>query len=202
MKVVYIAGPFRGETSWEVAENVRAAERVGLEVARLGYMPLTPHANTAHFDGCLPDAFWLEGTLELLRRCDAVVLVPGWERSRGTKAEIREAEARKIPVFQSPADITFPETPEVQSGEKLRRWLTADDARLSGTWRWYSRYWPDQEGVAPEDLYSDFPSSDVRIEEDGSVVILDGDETWTSKDFAKEDDGLIVFLPEVVLPCQ
>ena len=41
----------------------------------------------------------LAGTLELMRRCDAVVVIPGWEHSTGTKAEIDEAMRLEIPVF-------------------------------------------------------------------------------------------------------
>lgn len=105
LRLVYVAGPFRGPTIWDIAENVRNAQRVGLEVARLGYMPVIPHANTHLFHGQGNDTFWLEGTLELLRRCDAVVLVPGWEKSSGTRAEIEEARRCGIPVFASPAEM-------------------------------------------------------------------------------------------------
>jgi len=101
MRVIYVAGRYTGANAWEIAENVRAAERVAYEVALLGVMPLCPHANTAHFYGTKSAEFWYEGTLELLRRCDALVLVPGWETSKGVAAELAEAEARKIPVFKT-----------------------------------------------------------------------------------------------------
>jgi nucleoside 2-deoxyribosyltransferase len=104
-KVIYIAGPFRAATSWGIAKNVRAAEERGFECASVGGMPLIPHANTAHFHGCLTDEFWLSGTMELLRRCDAVLLVPGWEGSTGTKAEIREAGQLAIPVFETVTEL-------------------------------------------------------------------------------------------------
>jgi len=99
MKVIFIAGPFRGATPWDVAQNVRRAEEVGLEVAYCGAMPLIPHANTALFDKQLTDDFWLAGTQELLRRCDAVMIVPGWAKSEGTLAEIELANELDIPVF-------------------------------------------------------------------------------------------------------
>lgn len=103
LKLVYVAGPFSGVDSWAVAENVRNAERVGLEVARAGFFPVIPHANTHLFDRVsgVPDELWIEGTLELMRRCDAVVLVPGWERSKGTAGEIAEALLLKIPIYRS-----------------------------------------------------------------------------------------------------
>jgi hypothetical protein len=99
MKIVYVAGRFTGKTAWEIAENVRAAERVGLEVARLGAMPLIPHANTAHFHGEGSAEFWYAGTLELLRRSDAIVMVPGWEASKSAVQERAEAISLGIPVF-------------------------------------------------------------------------------------------------------
>jgi len=99
MRVVYIAGPFRGRTRWDVMQNVRRAEEVALEVAQLGAMPLCPHTNTANFDGLITSQFWIDGTLELMRRCDAVVLVAGWRESEGTCGEVREAHRLKLPVF-------------------------------------------------------------------------------------------------------
>lgn len=108
MKVIYIAGAFRAPTAWGIAQNVRAAEAAGLDVARLGAMPLIPHANTAHFHGELSDEFWLAGTLELLSRCDAV-FVFNWtahaERSVGTRGEIAEAAQLGLPVFRSLSDL-------------------------------------------------------------------------------------------------
>lgn len=97
MKVIYIAGPFRGATPWDVAENVRNAERWALEVAKLGAMPLCPHANTAHFDGQCTGQFWLDGTLELLRRCDAAIFIPGWPPSAGSRGEFDECQRLGIP---------------------------------------------------------------------------------------------------------
>jgi hypothetical protein len=97
MKVIYIAGPYRAPTAWGIAENVRAAERVGLEVARAGAMPLIPHANTAHFHGECTDELWIEGTLELLRRCDAAVFLPNWHHSTGSRCEWAECMRRDMP---------------------------------------------------------------------------------------------------------
>lgn len=99
MKVIYIAGPFRAPTAWGIAENVRRAERAALEVAKLGAMPLCPHANTAHFQGECTDQFWLDGTMELLRRCDAVLTVEGWLASSWARAEVEEALRLGKPVF-------------------------------------------------------------------------------------------------------
>jgi len=105
MKLVYIAGKFRGPTAWDIEQNIRRAEWVGMEVARLGAAPLIPHANTRFFHGTLTDEFWLAATLEMLDRCDAVQLVQGWPESKGTLAEIERARARGIPVFAVGGDL-------------------------------------------------------------------------------------------------
>lgn len=99
MKVVYIAGKFRGPTAWDIAENVRAAERAALEVAKRGAMPLCPHANTAHFHGQLTDQFWIDGTLELLKRCDGILCISGWMNSAGALAEHAYADANGIEIW-------------------------------------------------------------------------------------------------------
>lgn len=105
MKVVYIAGKFRGPDAWVIENHVRRAEEAGFEVARLGAMPLIPHSNTRFFHGALPDQFWLDGTLELLRRCDALLTVEGWEQSQGAREEVEEAKRRDIRVFHSLEDL-------------------------------------------------------------------------------------------------
>lgn len=99
MKVVYVAGPFRGPDHWAIAENIRNAERLALEVWRLGAACLCPHANTAHFQNAAPDDVWLDGDLEMLSRCDAVLMTPDWERSSGARAEHEFAKQRGIPAF-------------------------------------------------------------------------------------------------------
>lgn len=99
MRIVYIAGPFRAETAWKVEENVRAAERVALRVWQSGAPALCPHTNTRHFQGEADDSLFLAGTMAMLRRCDAVVMVCGWENSEGATAEKAEAELLGLPVF-------------------------------------------------------------------------------------------------------
>lgn len=99
--IVYIIGPFRASTTWAVEQNVRRAEELALQVVDAGAMPLCPHTNTRFFHGIGPDAFWLEGTLELLRRSDAAITVDGWERSTGSKGEVGEADRLGLPMFHA-----------------------------------------------------------------------------------------------------
>lgn len=104
VKVVYIAGRYRGPTAWDVDQNITAAKAVAARVWAAGFVALCPHTNSAHMEGAATNEQFLAGTLELLRRCDAVVLVPGWESSRGTLAEVAEANRLGLPVFDPPGD--------------------------------------------------------------------------------------------------
>lgn len=113
--VVYIAGRFRAKDGWLINENVFVAEKAGRGVAQLGAMPLVPHSIGAHMAGTEDDTFWLTGTLELMRRCDLVLVLPGWEDSQGARGEIAEAERIGLPVI-FPAN-GFPGWAE------LRAWL-------------------------------------------------------------------------------
>ena len=99
--LVYVAGPYRATTPWLVEQNVRRAEQMGYELTCAGLYPVIPHTNTRGYfaSGQQDDAFWLAGTLELLKRCDAVALVPGWESSSGARAEAKAARDLGLPML-------------------------------------------------------------------------------------------------------
>lgn len=101
--LIYVAGPYRAATRAAIALNIMQARLLGIEAARRGWFPVIPHANTAHMEVDLPnlgDEFWLRGTMEMMERCDALVLVDGWENSVGTVAEVQRADQLHIPVFR------------------------------------------------------------------------------------------------------
>jgi hypothetical protein len=105
MKTIYIAGPFRGKTPWDVETNIRNAETFGLHVARLNAIPRIPHTMYRFFEGSLPDAFWFEAAMSLLRDCDAILLIPGWQHSSGAMAEKAEAERLGKKVLYSVTEV-------------------------------------------------------------------------------------------------
>lgn len=104
MKLAYVAGRYRADTVRGIVENIRAAEAVALELWRLGFAVICPHKNTSMFDGAAPDSVWLQGDLVMLGRCDLVVMVPGWESSKGACAERERAEMLEINVRYWPQD--------------------------------------------------------------------------------------------------
>lgn len=105
MKVIYIAGPFRGPDSWAIETNIRRAETLALEVWRRGAAAICPHANTRFFQGAAPDAVWLDGDLAILAKCDAILMTEDWQRSSGATAERNFAVDHGIPVLYSLDDL-------------------------------------------------------------------------------------------------
>ena len=120
--LVYVAGPFSGKPPtwipkwlWSrlplfvarpllrrgVERNIRRAEGVGIELASHGYCPVIPHANTAdpRFELVQEYEFWIDATVAMMLRCDAVLMMPGWESSSGARAEFAVAREKLIPLF-------------------------------------------------------------------------------------------------------
>lgn len=107
MKLVYVAGPYRARTTFGIQANIRAAAEVALKYWKQGYAVICPHANTAYFDGEADDEVWLNGDLEMLSRCDLVVMLPTWRRSAGAIAEHERAKELGIAVVYEDDDAPF-----------------------------------------------------------------------------------------------
>lgn len=111
--LVYVAGPFSGKGPTPEARRadtelkIGRAARLGLAVSKLGAYPVVPHSNTAlpEYEDVQPYEFWIEGTAEMLRRCDAVVFTPDWQDSSGARSEERLAAELGIPRFYTLSDL-------------------------------------------------------------------------------------------------
>jgi hypothetical protein len=108
MRIAYIAGPYRGNSHYEVELNIRIAESVAIELWQMNFAVICPHKNTSHFDGLAPDRVWLDGDLEFIDRLDSfqdcLVMLPNWEKSEGATREREFAIARYLTIFCWPID--------------------------------------------------------------------------------------------------
>lgn len=115
MKLIYIAGPYRPYTcadgTWVgTSMNTRNAEVTAVnlvnELGHLGLFPVVPHLNTRGFENLVEqndDQYFLDGTMAMLERCDAVLLtMPNADAiSIGTKAEVHRAHQLGIQVYRN-----------------------------------------------------------------------------------------------------
>lgn len=111
MSIVYVAGPYTADTKERIQNNVESAASVAIELWRRGHVAICPHLNSAHFDSDEnPPSYevFANGYLDLLLRCDAIVVLKDYEKSRGTLAEIEMAEKWDIPIYYWPH---YPEVP-------------------------------------------------------------------------------------------
>lgn len=106
MKVIYIAGKYSGITHdgnsyIEISKNILEARAAAVSIWQAGAVALCPHLNTAHFEiDCSNDAeLFYQGDLELLSRCDAVLLLPNWNVSTGAVKEKLFADKKGMLVF-------------------------------------------------------------------------------------------------------
>lgn len=99
MKVAYIAGAYTSDNSYGVCENILRAREVNKWAWEHGYAGISPHMNTAFLDGLCEYQVWATGYINILERCDLVILVPGWEDSKGTQEEIKFAQMCNIPIY-------------------------------------------------------------------------------------------------------
>ena len=103
MKRVYIAGPYSANNVISVLDNMRRGIRAGTEALLSGYAPFVPWLDY-QFQLMLRDSEKLdveryyEYSMAWLEVSDAVLVLPGWENSKGTLAEIKRAEELGIPV--------------------------------------------------------------------------------------------------------
>lgn len=107
MKLIYIAGPYSARTSCERMANVQRARQIADQVNRRGAgrcLAVTPHFLSAGIEDSGDERFWLAGTLEVMRRCDAAVFADDWSRSRDAMVERQDAARRGQPVFAA-ADL-------------------------------------------------------------------------------------------------
>lgn len=110
--LIYVAGRYSADTREQVAANILKAQGHGHEVLLAGFVPIVPHAITAHaeeladFSGWQHEDWLKKFCYPLLRRCDAAYFVPGWEESAGAKMEMEKALYWNIPVVFNVAELT------------------------------------------------------------------------------------------------
>lgn len=93
-KKIYISGPISGR---DLQDRRRTFAAVAEDIYRMGDIPVNP------LDNGIPESFpWAEHMrrdLQMLLKCSAVCMLPGWKRSRGARLEHHVAEELGMDIF-------------------------------------------------------------------------------------------------------
>jgi len=115
MKIVFISGLLT--SGWDkkdrsyLENNIKNAEAYQIALINAGIGCFCPHAHTSFHrekGSKAPEKFYYKMGLEFLKRsADALLAMPGWEKSKGANLEVECALANNLKIFypKSPADI-------------------------------------------------------------------------------------------------
>lgn len=102
---VYIAGPYQGSLM-EGLDHIRSGIRAATELMLSGYTPYCPFIDW-HFylmlrenENLTINDFY-ECSLSWLYMSNAILVLPGWVKSKGVLAELKIAREERIPIFFS-----------------------------------------------------------------------------------------------------
>ena len=109
MKTIYISGPMSNTPN----SNLEAFDNAEKQLVGLGYDVLNPHKiceklNTKFFGmGKSPEYedYLKEDIIQMLSKCDTVLVLPGWRQSKGAKLEIANAIACGLDVVFDISDV-------------------------------------------------------------------------------------------------
>ena len=102
--VIYVASPYTHHDKGVVEENYRRVSRYSAEIVSEGLVAISPitYGHTlVGFKSMRTDwEFWTNFCLSLLSKCDSmhVLMIEGWDKSRGVAEEIEYAKENNIPI--------------------------------------------------------------------------------------------------------
>jgi len=104
--LIYVSGPYTDENARMVTRNILRARREGIRIMKRGYAVIVPHLNCAGFEraGLLYETI-LSGDIDIIARCDAVYMMPNWQKSKGARIEQAFATSMGLPIYYSIDDL-------------------------------------------------------------------------------------------------
>lgn len=122
MIIAYLAMPYRASTPNGIYENIQLAREEAVRLWSIGLAVYCPHMNTALMDGVVEDQKFLDFGLEMVNRCDIIVMGLGWRTSKGAIAEREYAISLNKLVF---------DLDEKDGSDNLCRYLKIENANTS-----------------------------------------------------------------------
>ena len=111
--IVYVSGPYSADSDEEIQDNCLIARKYALDIWNAGHYCVSPHMNTWRLEkqGCKAHYNdYLKLDFQLICICNAIFMLPNWEKSNGACKEKEFAEEIGLPVYYDLKDIgKYPE---------------------------------------------------------------------------------------------
>jgi len=128
--IVYIAHPYSAPTLAEQIENAELAREIARRLWSEGIACINPIANAFGFDDVAPYEYFISGDIEILKRCDVLLLCGD---SPGTRAEHKAALDNGKRIFTDLDDLIdwYATTDTTRVGQ---RWTAEEREYLQNLW--------------------------------------------------------------------
>lgn len=123
MKRVYIAGKYSDDDIIKILANIRTGQQMAAFLMSEGFAVCCPFLDyqlaLTQMGMYLTKAQFQANSMAWVDVSDALLVLPGWETSGGTKREIARAKQLGIPVFYSLTDLEEWDRGQRRAGSRL-----------------------------------------------------------------------------------
>jgi CTP synthase (UTP-ammonia lyase) len=107
--IIYISGKYTDDTQEKIDVNIALARKHAIKLWEAGYTVICPHLNTANFEKDCKIEWneYIKGDLEIISKCDAILMLHKWEESKGATIERQYARNNGIPIFYCDSNMNF-----------------------------------------------------------------------------------------------
>lgn len=99
---IYVAGKYSADNIIDVLHNIREGTKISARLIKMGHSPFCPWLDYqfSFYEDISVEEYY-EYSIDFLKVCDVILVLPDYEKSKGTLKEIGLAEDIGIPVYYS-----------------------------------------------------------------------------------------------------